>query len=147
MRSYRRTAATALALGALALALTGCGGGDDEPAADEPAADEPLDDAVAEAWNTSGGSQADEGEFDFDCPAGGSVEFQVWGGEDGQYTSDSSICVAAVHAGVITAADGGTVHVTMTPGLDTYGDGFEANGVTSVAWTEPWEVSFEVAAG
>ncbi|GEN80340.1 LCCL domain-containing protein [Actinotalea fermentans] len=145
MHAHRRTAAATLTLGVLALALAACGGSDD--AADDAAGDGPADDAVAEAWNTSAGSQADEGEFDFDCPAGGSVEFQVWGGEDGQYTSDSSICVAAVHAGVITAADGGTVHVTMTPGLDTYGDGFEANGVTSVAWTDPWELSFEVSAG
>ena len=143
MHSRRRTAAVLTLGAALALGLTGCGGSDD---ADEPAEGDDADSAIAGAWNTSATNVADEGEFDFGCPADGSVEFQVWGGEDGQYTSDSSICVAAVHAGVITPADGGTVHVTITPGLDTYGSGFEANGVTSTDWLEPWDTSFEVSA-
>src|SRR5665648_1184436 len=55
---------------------------------------------------------------------------------------DSSICVAAVHAGLITAEEGGTVQVERTAGQETYGDGFEANGVTSQPWTVPWSGSF-----
>lgn len=103
---------------------------------------------VADAWAISAaaaGSSAGSDEFDFECPAGGTTEARVWGGDDGQYTDDSSICVAAVHAGVITVVDGGTVHVTTTEGLVSYG-GSTANGVTSQSWG-PWGVSFEVSAG
>ena len=103
---------------------------------------------VAEAWATSAaaaGSVAQSDEYDFDCPAGGTTASEIWGGDDGQYTDDSSICVAAVHAGLITPARGGTVHVTTTEGLDSYG-GSTANGVTSTPWGA-WGTSFEVSAG
>lgn len=52
----------------------------------------------------------------------------IWG--SGPYTSDSSICTAGVHSGVIDAATGGTVTVELAPGRDSY-DGSTANGVTS----------------
>jgi hypothetical protein len=108
--------------------------GDDAPSdADEPAA--PTDE---DPWSVTAGSYDDDAHFEFDCPPGGSVEYEIWGGVDGNYTDDSSICVSAVHAGLISAEDGGTVTVQIVPGLETYGDGFEANGVTSLAWTIPW---------
>jgi hypothetical protein len=52
----------------------------------------------------------------------------VWG--TGTYTSDSSICTAAVHAGILDAATGGSVTVEIAAGQDSY-EGSEANGVTS----------------
>ena len=53
----------------------------------------------------------------------------VWG--VGPYTDDSSVCTAAVHAGLITAAKGGTVTFDVTTGMDAY-KGSTANGVTSL---------------
>ena len=52
----------------------------------------------------------------------------VWG--TGTYTDDSSICTAAVHAGVITPDDGGTVVIEIAPGQSSY-QGSTAHGVTS----------------
>ena len=142
--------------------LTGCGGGNeatDEPTATvtkdgatEPAKDAstdnadkdsaPAEDDVGTAWATTAGSYEEGTIVDFTCPPGGSVEWAIWGGTDGIYTDDSSICVAAVHAGLITADEGGTVALERTAGQETYGDGFEANGVTSLPWTVPWSGSF-----
>lgn len=102
---------------------------------------------VAEAWATSAaaaGSVAQSDEYDFDCPAGGIIGTMIWGGGGGQYTDDSAICVAAVHAGLITPERGGTVHVRTTAGLDSY-VGSTANGVTSHPWGA-WGASFEVSA-
>jgi len=137
--------------------LTGCGGGNEDT--DEPAATETKDEATepekdtstdnadkdddaGTSWATTSGSYQEGTIFDFTCPPGGSVEWAIWGGMDGIYTEDSSICVAAVHAGLITAEEGGTVEVEKTAGQETYGDGFEANGVTSQPWTVPWSGSF-----
>lgn len=146
------------------LVLTGCNPGPgEEPAEslgetnepDDAGSDEAADDAdndadtptlteaqITEAWATNATAFADGSRFEFACPAGGLLTSGIWGGADGTYTDDSSICVAAVHAGVITADKGGTVEVQKTPGLQTYGEGFEANGVTSRAWTTPWDASF-----
>ena len=55
------------------------------------------------------------------------VRGTVWGTD--VYTRDSSICRAAVHAGVIPAS-GGTLTVKATAGRDSY-SGTERNGVTS----------------
>ena len=55
----------------------------------------------------------------------------VWGGT--VYTTDSSICMAAVHAGVIQQAAGGPVTVKGFQGCKAY-EGKEANGVTSRKW-------------
>lgn len=54
----------------------------------------------------------------------------VWG--NGIYTLDSSICVAAVHAGAIPAA-GGTVTLKGAAGCPKY-SGSTANGMTSQSW-------------
>ena len=58
------------------------------------------------------------------------VQGSVWGTD--VYTHDSSICAAAVHAGVIPAS-GGTVTVTTAPGRDSY-SGSERNGITSASY-------------
>jgi LCCL domain len=74
------------------------------------------------------------------CPAEGRAG-QVWGTDT--YTDDSSICTAAVHAGVITFADGGTLTLQARPGLTVY-RGSRRNGVTTMEYAE-WEGSFSVA--
>src|SRR5436189_4857673 len=51
--------------------------------------------------------------FDFICPGRGRLD-QIWGTTI--YTDDSSVCTAAVHQGLITVADGGTVTVEHLPG-------------------------------
>ncbi len=69
-------------------------------------------------------------QFTYECPAGGQF-FSVWGAET--YTNDSSVCTAAVHAGVITSARGGTVTIEIRPGQTSYA-GTSANGVASQPW-------------
>ncbi len=66
--------------------------------------------------------------FAFACPGGGTAPGPVWGTD--LYTDDSSLCAAAVHAGLIGAAAGGTVTVEVRPGAASY-RGSARNGVTS----------------
>lgn len=68
------------------------------------------------------------------CPGGGHIE-GVWGTDI--YTDDSSICTAAVHAGLVTTKDGGTVTIEMRPDAGQYG-GSVRNGVRTGDWMEPW---------
>lgn len=172
MRTARRGAALAAlsTIGMASMSLAGCSGEDEptsesapseeapseEPASEEapseeapegegqtketPPADDDLD--VISAWSTTASNRDEGTEFTFTCPPGGTLDPSVWGGDDGQCTDDSSICVAAVHAGLITTEDGGTVTVARTPGLEPYGSGFESNGVTSGDWDQPWSRSF-----
>lgn len=72
--------------------------------------------------------------YSFACPAAGDASGAVWG--VGPYTDDSSICTAAVHAGLITVVSGGTVSFDMQAGADSY-KGSTVNGVTTLdygAW-------------
>ena len=62
----------------------------------------------------------------------------VWGSDI--YTSDSSICTAAVHSGLITLQQGGTVTIELRPGRSVYGTS-ERNGVTSSEYGR-WDQSF-----
>ncbi|WP_068279579.1 LCCL domain-containing protein [Aldersonia kunmingensis] len=82
----------------------------------------------------------DGGRASFACPPNGSLD-TVWG--SGYYTDDSSVCNAAVHAGVITREAGGTVIIEISPGMSSY-QGSTANGVTSLDWGS-WGGSFQVA--
>jgi hypothetical protein len=66
--------------------------------------------------------------FTFTCPANGVVSSRLGG--SGTYTDDSSICTAAVHAGLISARGGGTVTIEIMPGASSY-QGSKRNGVTS----------------
>ena len=77
-------------------------------------------------------------QFSYDCPPGGLL-YRVWG--TGSYTSDSSICTAAVHRGLITVEGGGPVVIEIRPGQDSY-RGTRRHGVTSRAWLQPWPRSF-----
>jgi hypothetical protein len=74
-----------------------------------------------------------------DCAPGG-VTGAVWG--TGTYTSDSSICSAAVHFGWITQAEGGSVSFRHVAGLDSY-EGSVQNGVNSSDYGS-WTASFQV---
>lgn len=65
--------------------------------------------------------------FVYTCPANGTPG-TVWGSN--VYTDDSSVCTAAVHAGRITLAAGGSVTIEMRPGQESY-TGSTRNGVTS----------------
>jgi hypothetical protein len=63
----------------------------------------------------------------------------VWGTD--VYTDDTAICSAAVHAGVIKAAEGGVVTIVISVGSDKY-PASSRNGVESLAWTSPLERSY-----
>jgi hypothetical protein len=73
----------------------------------------------------------------YDCAPDG-VAATVWG--DGVYTDDSSVCSAAVHAGLIDTAGGGRVVIEISEGLDSY-DSSTANGITTMAYAS-WPGSF-----
>lgn len=82
-----------------------------------------------ESWNVNlTDRRGGDGErFTYACSPGGTPG-SVWGSDP--YTDDSSVCTAAVHAGLITVADGGTVVAEVAPGAESY-RGSEANGITS----------------
>ncbi len=83
---------------------------------------------------TTGWSQIPAGFADpvvLSCPAGGRTDAVVWGTDS--YTVDSAICVAAVHAGVISPKTGGQVTVTRTQGLKQY-VATERHSVASRGW-------------
>jgi len=71
------------------------------------------------------------------CPPNGTVH-SAWG--HGLYTGDSSVCTAAVHAGLITLERGGTVTVEQRPGGEVYGSSTR-NGIKTVAYGA-WRDSF-----
>jgi hypothetical protein len=76
------------------------------------------------------------------CPAGCNSG-SLWGTD--VYTSDSAVCTAAVHAGVISLAEGGTVLVSYAPGQESY-EGTTQNDITSSSWGS-YGGSFSVAPG
>jgi beta-lactamase regulating signal transducer with metallopeptidase domain len=61
----------------------------------------------------------------------GSDSGVVWG--TNEYTHDSSLAAAAVHAGVMQVGETGVVKVTMLPGRTFYA-GTQRNGITSQDW-------------
>ena len=63
------------------------------------------------------------------CPAGDGTG-SVWGAS--VYTTDSSVCRAARHAGAV-GAGGGSVTVFVAGGCSSY-DGTTKNGVTTASW-------------
>ena len=152
-----------LAVGLLAVGAAACGGSDDasddDTATTEASGDDaettPADDGADEGAD-DGGDEVDDvakdvtwglnaAEFrgrdgdriEFECAADGEIG-SVWG--TAIYTDDSSVCSAAVHAGLIETDDGGTVVIEIAPGEDEY-EGSEANGVTSQSYAE-WGGSF-----
>ena len=94
-----------------------------------PPDNEEEDEVIPILWNTSAGQvKQDTGlVYKFECPKDG-TPVAVWGSDI--YTTDSSVCTAAVHAGKITLADGGEVTIEMRPGRSMYG-GTTRNGITT----------------
>jgi hypothetical protein len=92
------------------------------------------DEVTPIAWSTA--AVTFKGEtgttYTFACPENG-TRGVVWGSD--VYTADSSICTAAVHAGVITLEDGGEVTMEFRPGRQTYGS-TERHGITSISFGE-----------
>jgi hypothetical protein len=86
------------------------------------------------AWETSaGGFKGESGKtYKFRCPEQG-AERTIWGSD--VYTQDSSICTAAVHAGLFTLAAGGVVTIEFRPGRSTYGSTVR-NGIKSNTYGE-----------
>lgn len=92
-------------------------------------------------WDTSaGGFKGEEGQtYKFRCPAEGSAK-SIYGND--VYTDDSSICTAAVHAGVISLERGGLVTIEFRPGRSTYGS-TTRHGIKSDNYGE-WARSFVI---
>jgi hypothetical protein len=76
----------------------------------------------------------------YDCPPGGKVD-SIYGTD--VYTTDSSVCTAAVHAGRISLAGGGPVVIEIREGQNSYPRS-ERNGITSSGWGR-YDASFRFA--
>lgn len=89
-------------------------------------------DAGPQSWSRNGGAFGGvEGDtFTVPCDSNGTAG-SVWG--SGPYTVDSSICTAAVHAGLITLAKGGQVTYEIVAGADSY-KGTTAHGITTTEY-------------
>src|SRR5262245_44495238 len=89
---------------------------------------------MAAIWSTNAlahGCPASIGlQFTYGCPPAGTAS-SLWGTDT--YTSDSSICTAAAHAGRITVAGGGAVTIEIAAGATSY-TGSLRNGITSSSW-------------
>jgi hypothetical protein len=96
--------------------------------------DEDSEEITPIAWDTTAsGFKSDAGlTYKFRCPPQG-TEHIIWGSD--VYTLDSSICTAAVHAGLFSLAAGGVVTVEFRPGRLTYGT-TTRNGITSKTYGE-----------
>lgn len=99
------------------------------PATATTPASQAVSGTVAASWSSD--TRAFRGKvgsrYRFACPAGGRASV-VWG--SGTYTDDSSVCTAAVHAGLISFVGGGTVTVQIRAGLSSY-VGSTRHGVTA----------------
>lgn len=79
-------------------------------------------------------------DFTYICPQNGTVNNNVYGADI--YTSGSSICSAAVHAGIISAKIGGKVKIMIHPGEKFY-NGTTRNGVITSRYDNyPWSFKF-----
>lgn len=96
--------------------------------------EEDTEDITPIAWDTTAaGFTGEAGKtYTFRCPAEGS-EHGVYGSDI--YTQDSSICTAAVHAGLFRLEQGGIVTIEYRPGRSTYGSTVR-NGIKSRTWGE-----------
>ena len=78
------------------------------------------------------------------CPANSGIVpgTVLWG--DSVYTGDSWVCAAAVHLGVLSKTNAGTITVRCRPGLSSY-TGTTRNGVTSSSYGS-WPTSVTISA-
>jgi LCCL domain len=81
--------------------------------------------------------------FRFRCPPGKVRPGQVIG--SGPYTDGSSVCAAAVHAGLIKAASGGIVTIEIRPGEAHY-EASSSHFIQSESYERFWSGSFLVVA-
>ena len=88
-----------------------------------------ADDTSPIGWDTAAnGFKGESGRtYKFECPAGGKAE-AIWGSDI--YADYSSICTAAVHAGLFSLEDGGEVTIEYRPGRAIYGSTVR-NGIKS----------------
>lgn len=98
-----------------------------------------VDGYAGTSWAATAQSFADRiGErLTYQCPPDG-VNWFIYGTD--VYTSDSSVCTAAAHMGLITLAEGGVVTIEMRPGQDSY-VGSQRNGIGSAQYGQ-WEASY-----
>ena len=74
--------------------------------------------AIQATWSTNAVQYRGQNvRVTFDCPPGG-TKGNIWGTD--YYTDDTSVCTAAVHAGLITFAKGGRVTIEMRQGAQSY---------------------------
>lgn len=115
----------------------------DIPEGHGPEAGQTMADYVAAQWRWSPHSRYTGGDtFAYFCPAGGEPGEPIWGGGSFGYTSDSAVCVAATHQGLITPQTGGLLNVVMIEGLDSYPTQPAANGITPIEWLRPWSYGY-----
>ncbi len=90
-------------------------------------------------WGTNAKSATLQmgGRYSCNCPANGGAG-SVWGTDI--YTDDTSICTAAVHAGLISFQSGGRVIIEIRPGQSSYAT-TARYGITSTAYGQ-WGRSF-----
>ncbi len=72
--------------------------------------------------------------FAIKCPAKCSSG-AIWG--TNTYTSDSSLCLAAIHQGVIKKDSAGVAKVNIVKSLEKY-TGSEKNGIKTSDWATSW---------
>lgn len=97
---------------------------------------------LADTWSATFSDSAlgqDEGGGVVVCPPGGDA-YPVYG--TNVYGLQSSICTAAVHAGLISTSTGGSVLFYRQPGTDQALCGSAANGVNSEAGTDLYAYYF-----
>jgi hypothetical protein len=111
-------------------------GGDTGDGATQPNADVVYPDAdwqsVASDYQNNFGKT-----IAYQCPADGTIG-TVWGADP--YTTDSSVCTAAVHAGRISLEDGGWVVIEIRGGQESY-EGTTQYGIPTTAYG-PYQASF-----
>ena len=95
--------------------------------------------AGGSAWSAKAGYYRGQNgqQFTYFCPAGGTL-YRIWGTD--VYSDDSSVCTAAVHAGLILQNTGGRVTIEIRPGQRSYAASVR-NYVRSGAYG-PWNGSF-----
>ncbi len=95
-------------------------------------------------WNTNANAYRAQlgATLAFACPPNGTAS-TVWGTDT--YTSDSSICGAAVHSGRIQAATGGVVQIQIAPGMPAY-QGAIRGGIASLNYGS-YPGSFTIVGG
>ncbi len=88
-----------------------------------------TEDITPIAWETTAsGFKGEQGQtYTFRCPEKGTV-YSIYGSD--VYTDYSSICIAAVHAGLFTLEQGGVITIEYRPGRSTYGSTVR-NGIKS----------------